>query len=69
MPRPANNPKLSKREREVAELVSRGLTNAEIGQTLFISEETVKTHLTNICNRKGFRNRVELAVWWVRRMK
>ncbi|MFI6499474.1 response regulator [Nonomuraea typhae] len=42
---PGEPPVLSEREREVLQLVSQGLTNADIGRRLFIGEATVKTHL------------------------
>lgn len=52
---------LSPREREVAELVRRGLTNKEIADRLERSSETVKQHLKNIKEKTGF-SRVDLAV-------
>jgi DNA-binding NarL/FixJ family response regulator len=44
-------PSLSAREGEVLRLVARGLTNADIGRELFISEATVKTHLLRVFNK------------------
>ena len=57
------HPDLTPRETEVAELVGRGLTNAEIGASLFISLGTVKSHLTSLQTKLSARNRVEIAAW------
>lgn len=54
---------LTAREEEVAGAVARGLTNAEIGATLFMSLGTVKAHVGNLMAKIGARNRVEIAIW------
>ncbi len=65
MPRPAP-PKelddLSTREREVFRLIALGLSNAQIGQELFIGETTVKTHVTHILSKLGLHDRVQAVV-------
>lgn len=62
---PASSP-LSPREVEVVRLVGLGLRNAEVAKRLFISEETVKSHLNNIFNKLGIQDRVELTVYAIR---
>lgn len=54
--------RLSERERQIAYYVARGLKNKDIGQTLSISENTVKRHLQSIFSKTGARDRLELAV-------
>jgi DNA-binding NarL/FixJ family response regulator len=53
---------LSERELEVFRLIARGLSNAEIGQELYISETTVKTHVTHILQKLNLRDRVQAVV-------
>lgn len=53
---------LTEREHQVLELVAAGLSNKEIGQQLFLSEKTVKHHMTNILGKLQVRNRVEAAM-------
>ena len=53
---------LSDREQEVFRLIARGLSNAEIGKELFISETTVKTHITHILQKLDLRDRVQAVV-------
>jgi DNA-binding NarL/FixJ family response regulator len=50
-------PQLSARETEILVCAARGLTNAEIGRELFISEATVKTHLLRACGKLGVSGR------------
>jgi len=59
---PLSLEQLSKREREVADLVAQGLSNQEIADKLYISVRTVKAHLTSIFSKTGCRDRLELAV-------
>jgi len=54
---------LTSRELEVVALITEGSTNKHIAQTFGISEETVKRHLTNIFNKLGVGNRLELALF------
>jgi DNA-binding NarL/FixJ family response regulator len=53
---------LTLREREVFRLITTGLSNAEIGQELFISGTTVKTHVTRVLQKLGLRDRVQAVV-------
>jgi DNA-binding NarL/FixJ family response regulator len=59
---PSEIAELTERELDVLRLVSRGLSNAEIGQELFISETTVKTHITHILQKLDLRDRVQAIV-------
>jgi DNA-binding NarL/FixJ family response regulator len=65
IPRPAP-PKgfgeLTEREHEILRLVATGLSNAEIGRKVYISETTVKTHVTHILQKLGLRDRVQAVV-------
>lgn len=54
---------LTPREREVLTLIAQGANNREIAKTLYISEGTVKNHVTNLLNRLGLRDRTQAAIF------
>jgi pimeloyl-ACP methyl ester carboxylesterase/DNA-binding CsgD family transcriptional regulator len=58
-------PTLTKRQREVADLVSEGLTNRDIAQQLGIDERSAEGHVERIRNKLGVRSRAQIATWWV----
>ncbi|MGI9659053.1 MAG: response regulator transcription factor [Gaiellaceae bacterium] len=58
---------LSDRELDVLKLVATGKENAEIAKTLVISPKTVKNHVSRILSKLGLKNRVEAAVFAVKR--
>ncbi|MFB2772442.1 response regulator [Pelatocladus sp. BLCC-F211] len=54
---------LTDREQDVLRLIAVGATNREIAQQLYISEGTVKTHVTHLLNRLNLKNRSQLAIY------
>ena len=61
--RDAKLDELTKREAEILRLVSEGLTNAQLARMLWLSEQTVKFHLSNIYRKLGVANRTEASRW------
>jgi DNA-binding NarL/FixJ family response regulator len=64
---PAAASLLTKREEGVVHLVAEGMTNRDISQRLHLSEHTVRNYLFRIFNKVGTSNRLELALYAIRR--
>ncbi len=61
-PTPASVRALTVREMDVFRLIALGLSNAEIGRKLFISDTTVKTHVTRLMSKLGLTSRAQAVV-------
>ncbi len=56
--------RISKREYEIVKLLCKGLSNKQIAQQLFISETTVKTHISNILAKLNLHDRMQIVVYY-----
>lgn len=54
---------LTRREREVAQLIAEGLSNREIAAALVVTERTVEGHVSNILGKLGFHSRTQISAW------
>jgi DNA-binding CsgD family transcriptional regulator len=57
------HPDLTRREVEILRLVAEGLSNAELARMLWVTEQTVKFHLSNIYRKLNVSNRTEASRW------
>ena len=63
LPRSGMQPTLTRRERQILRLVMQGMSNTDVAKTLWVTEPTVKFHLSNIYRKLGVSNRAEAARW------
>jgi len=63
---PDSQPRLSEREQEVIQLLTRGLTNRQIAERLMVGERTIDSHVEHVRNKLGLRTRAEIASWLAR---
>lgn len=61
------NPDLTAREREVLHLITQGMTNQEIAQTLFVSRDTIRNHVASILSKLGVHSKLQAAAAAARR--
>jgi len=55
--------KLTKREQQIIKLIGKGDSNVQIAEKLFVSENTVKTHLHNVFKKINVKNRLQALIW------
>jgi LuxR family transcriptional regulator, positive regulator of biofilm formation len=60
---PKNDVKLTTREKEIMQLLVSGVSNVQIAQELYVSENTVKTHLHNVFKKIKVKNRIQAFMW------
>ncbi|AZN39910.1 response regulator [Paenibacillus albus] len=62
----ARKERLTRKEQEVLQLIARGRSNKEIGEALFITEKTVKTHVSHLFDKLGLTDRTQAAIYAVK---
>jgi non-specific serine/threonine protein kinase len=65
IPAAGSSGELTKRERQVADLIARGFTNKQIAAKLVISQRTAQGHVEHILAKLGFTSRAQIAAWIV----
>lgn len=55
--------KLTRREQEVLQLIASGMNNREISEALYITEKTVKTHVSHLLDKLGVADRTQAAIY------
>jgi DNA-binding NarL/FixJ family response regulator len=60
---------ITQKEYEIMSLISRGLSNKEISQELYISEGTLRNNISTLLNKLDLRDRTQLAVFFIRKIE
>jgi len=61
--------KITQREYELMELISKGLSNKEIAEKLYMSEGTIRNNISALLDKLGFRDRTQLAIFFIRKLE